>query len=331
MTSPLDPTLYLRPARLDVAGARSLRAPLRAARPAALPPPAERAAARLAAALDALDAASRQGGGLARGEADVRRFDRQLDNLWAAVQDRLLTFTLLADGDPQRALAEALVAALFPDGLAFLHLPYLEQHAESERRLARCVAEGLDPSLRALVGSTFVDALVEAHAAYGRALGVGAPPAEGGRELRVIEALRGVQAALRSYVLQLLAFADDEPAAVEAVRSALLPLDALRGAPAGAPAPRPEGETSRSPGDAAPGGEGELSGGGGGRRLLAGARPAGRGATPKPRPSARGRGPLRGGRQSRGPGWGGGRPGEELGVDLRWVMLVRSGGRSGWG
>ncbi|HEU4537406.1 MAG TPA: hypothetical protein VFS00_24980, partial [Polyangiaceae bacterium] len=106
MLSPLDLTLYLRPARLDVAGALRLGALLREARPGALPPAAERAAERLAVAFGALERASRRGG--AMDAAAVRRFDRQLDNLWAAVQDRLLTFTLLAEGDPQRVLAEAL-------------------------------------------------------------------------------------------------------------------------------------------------------------------------------------------------------------------------------
>ncbi len=241
MNPPLDPTLYMRPARLDVAGALRLGPSLRGARPPSLPPSAERAAERLDAALGALAAAWQGGGGAAGGAADLRRVDRQLDNLWAAVQDRLLTFTLLADGDPQRVLAEALVASLFPDGLAFLHLPYLEQHAESERRLARCVAEGFDASLRELVGSTFVDALVKAHKAYGRALGVGVSRGGGGREVPALESLRDVQTALRSYVLQLLAFADDEPSAVDAVRAALQPVGAPRGA-AGPSAPPSSGE-----------------------------------------------------------------------------------------
>src|SRR5262245_32490934 len=120
MTESIDPALYLRPPRLDVPSAISLGKMLKQAQPADPPAPVRRVAKRLDDAVNALEEAWREGGKAAPKEADVRQFDRRLDNLWSAVRNRLVAFSALTDGEPTRERAERVAALLFPDGLSFL-------------------------------------------------------------------------------------------------------------------------------------------------------------------------------------------------------------------
>jgi hypothetical protein len=229
MSESIAVSLYLRAPRLDVPAAISLGKMLKQAQPAGLPAPARRVAKRLGDAVKALEEAFREGGKAAPTKAvDVRRCDRRLDNLWSAVRDRLAAYRALSEGEPTRTRAEGLVALLFPDGLSFLLLPYLSQHAESQKRLD-LIAEGeLDRELRALVGARFLDELGQAHQAYGVALGIAEALPEPAPTVSLLEPLRDVLAAVRAYTLQLVALAEADERARDLVRAALRPIDVVR-------------------------------------------------------------------------------------------------------
>ncbi|HEU4534299.1 MAG TPA: hypothetical protein VFS00_09285, partial [Polyangiaceae bacterium] len=192
---------------------------------------------------------------------------------------------------------ETIDLALFPDGLGFLKLPYVIEHTESERRLDLIEAEGLAGDLRELVGASFVDELGAAHAEYGSALGITAA-LDAPAPTRVADSLREMQGALRSYVLQVLAHAESGDDALEAVRAALRPIDAMRaaigrrssrggaGAPGEAPAEGPDGgdagggEGGGNEGGGSSGGGGSEGGGSGGSEGGGGSEGADLGSSP---------------------------------------------------
>jgi hypothetical protein len=264
MSTSFDPTFYLRQPRFDVPSGIALGKMLRAARPEGLPPPAQEAADQLDASVTTLEGAWHESERTGPREAGVQRCDKRLDNCWSAVRARLTAYSCLPEDHPLRVQAERIDALLFSDGLSFLKSPYLVQHSESERRLALIASEGVEGDLRELVGPTFVDELRAAHGEYGRALGITAP-SEAKAPARVGEPYRAMQAALRGYVLQLVAYAATGPSALEAVRAALLPIDAFRAASGrrasrgGAVEPEPgEPGGEEEPGEPAePGGGGE--------------------------------------------------------------------------
>ncbi|MCU0686655.1 MAG: hypothetical protein MUF34_31145 [Polyangiaceae bacterium] len=228
MTTALDSTVYLRLPRFDAPTAVAFGKMLREVRPQRLPPLAEKAAKRLDESVVKLEGAWRGSVRGAAREVDARPFDQRLDNLWSAVRGRLGAYSALPEERPERAQAEALDQVLFPDGLGFLKAPYVVEHTESERRLDLLETEGRGEALRALVGPVFVDELVVAHGEYGKALGITAAPEAVAPPVRVAEPLREMQAALRSYTLQLLAHAESDDEALEAVRAALRPIASMR-------------------------------------------------------------------------------------------------------
>jgi hypothetical protein len=266
MSTPIDPTSYLRQPRFDVPSGIALGKMLRAARPEGLPPPVQEAAEQLDETVITLEGAWYESERTAPREVNVQRCDKRLDNCWSSVRGRLAAYACLPEEHPLRVQAERLDALIFPDGLSFLKSPYLVEHSESERRLALIASEGVEGELRGLVGPIFVDELRVAHGQYGKVLGITAPVAETKTPTRVAEPLRTVQTALRGYTLQMVAYAATSPAALEAVRGALRPLDAFRASSerrasrGGAAEPEPdepgdEGEAGEE-GEASEGGEG---------------------------------------------------------------------------
>lgn len=86
--------------------------------------------------------------------------------------------------------ATVLLQTLFPTGLDFLKLPYAEEWAESERRLAMIKRDGLASELEALAGKPYLPAVKKAHTAYGAALGITDKKAATVDAVRVVEPLR---------------------------------------------------------------------------------------------------------------------------------------------
>jgi len=126
---------------------------------------------------------------------ELRKLDRALDQRWSALRGRLHACVLLGD-DELAPRAKPLLGAIFPTGLDFLKLPYIEEWAQSERRLAMIAAEGLEGELGVLCGEPYLARLRGAHEAYGEALGIGGiggskdAPAEAARVLGPLEELK---------------------------------------------------------------------------------------------------------------------------------------------
>lgn len=229
----LEPTRYLRTPILDVAGGVALGIALLTAAGKDLPVAAKRAAKVLRQVVVVLqsDWAAQRNAGVAT-EQDKRPADQRLDRVWGAVGVRLQTLAELPHTIDQARQAAQLYARIFPDGLAFLRLPYERQWAESEQRLAQLADEELGAAVEELVGAFVLTELRAAHANYGQILGITDAKPGAAVAPNLLDQLRVVQQAMTSYALQLVAAAHAEPELVASVRRALRPLDDLRAAQA---------------------------------------------------------------------------------------------------
>ncbi|MCA9709859.1 MAG: hypothetical protein KDK70_28730 [Myxococcales bacterium] len=224
-----DPSRYTTvPSRSPAAMLSLARALLAAADPA----PSEVVASRLdrlRAATDELQAAWVE---VSRPEVPAENpqpYDLALDRAWGSLRARLAAWEQL-DRPPGAGPAQELRALLFPTGLDFLQLPYAEQWAQSERRLALVDADGLAESIDALAGPQFLLAVRQAQADYGRVLGItDAKPAQPDAA-RVLEPVREVRAAIASYARAVVGLTDEvDDEAVAAMQQQLRPLvDARR-------------------------------------------------------------------------------------------------------
>ncbi len=186
----------------------------------------------------------------ASSEADpvVQELDRILDNCWSGIDDRLLGLTKLPAGTPGAAEAASLRRRLFPDGLQFLKLAYRLEWSESQTRLHLIEHDKLGPEVDRLVGKPFLPALKEAHANYGRALGMDQPIVDAPGVPQVRGAFDTFVKALRDYVVKVVASVEEDEPDTQAVANALLaPIEAwsaankrTRDAAPVAPAPAPE-------------------------------------------------------------------------------------------
>ena len=160
------------------------------------------------------------------GGVDTVQLDRNLDSCWSGLCDFLTAFTKLP-GVPQAAEAASLQAAILPGGLKFILLPYELEWAQSDIRLQRMEKNKLDARVEALGGSIFLESLRKAHAAYGKALGMTAPLAQGAAAPSTREPLDAFAAALRTYIVKVMGYVeDDEPETKALVDKLLQPLTA---------------------------------------------------------------------------------------------------------
>lgn len=230
----LDTTPYLRPPRVDVAQGVALAISLLAAVPKAAPPSVKKHAKALRkATVDLQERWSERKRADAKGPAPATKLaaDNRIDTAWGALKMRLDAVALLPIARTPSAIdAAKLVAALFPEGLAFLAIRMEKEWAQSEELLRRIDADGLAGTIDRLAGPDFLAEVRDAHAAYGVALGI-TKPLEGADETTTILAtpLREMVSAMRKYALQLVASLDaDEPLPVGTVRAALAPFDRVR-------------------------------------------------------------------------------------------------------
>jgi hypothetical protein len=255
MEEMIDPRAHASLPVFDVPGGVALgRAVLTAAPPAPLNPLVARELDRLGAALGALETAWRPVAADPPPPSEKRPADIALDGAWGGLHGRLAAWERLpGEAHPEVARAGRVLSALFPEGLAFLKLPYERQWAESRRRLAQIDADRQGREIDDLCGPAFLAAVRTAHARYGIVLGiteVAPDPAATPPGLR--EPLAAFRTALSRYVHRLLGTLDDEdPRAVRAVQAALKPIDDFRAAaaaraqgrtpadPAGEPVPTP--------------------------------------------------------------------------------------------
>lgn len=223
----IDPTPYVRPPRTGIAGGLSLSKMLLTRVPTKPGPGVIMMAKALAATVVATEADWRvqlraKFGGVAK-VADLR-----LDRDWAVVRRRLVDHEDLPAGDPDRLRSAELVERLFPDGLRFLKLRYVEEHAESNLRLEIIEDEGLRADLDHLVGKRFMIELVAAHEHYGAVLGITEVPEDETSKISMLERLRELTQAISDYALQVLAFSRMHPDNLAPAEQALAPIDAFR-------------------------------------------------------------------------------------------------------
>ncbi|APR82642.1 Hypothetical protein A7982_07991 [Minicystis rosea] len=195
--------------------------------------------------------------------SDAIACDRRLDACWSALNDFLTAFSKLPDV-PAAAEAAALKSALFPDGLKFTQLVFELEWAESEARLQRIKAQDLDKRIAKLGGQLFLDTLISAHAAYGKALGMTQVPSETAAtppNLRV--AMADFTTVLRKYVAKVMGSVDDDEPDTQALADALLaplatwnigPTTSTQAAATQAPNPQAGGTQAGGADPKAPGG-----------------------------------------------------------------------------
>lgn len=227
MAQEIDFTAYLSAPAVDAAGGVALGVALLAAAPKKPPASIRRAAHALRKSTLALQSAWKLTEAAAT--PDRRGADHRMDVAWNAFWNRLHAYAELPSEDyPRAGHAAAREATLFGDGLAFLKLPYAREWAESERRLRMLDDKKLESELREIVGQDFIAEVRAAHAAYGDALGITEAQAAPPDVVKVQQPLRDLQAAVRSYALQVVAVADGNPDFAPAAHDALSPIDQLR-------------------------------------------------------------------------------------------------------
>jgi len=237
MRDELDPTPYLRFALTDVPSGIALGVALLSAMPRSAPDNVKKAATKLRMATVGLqDAYSRVERGASLGEK--RQADNAIDNAWSALHARLEAYAALPAAHwPRAPRAAELVAALFPAGLAFLSLPYVDEWAEGEKRLDRITHAGLARDIDEIAGFEFLAEVKRAQQRYGEVLAI---RKMGDKRLPadLNEPLRALSRAVSSYALQVIAMNDGSAAAIHAIRQTLKPIDDMR---SGALSRRPAG------------------------------------------------------------------------------------------
>jgi hypothetical protein len=244
----IDLSAYVRSPVLDVASGVALSAALLAAVPKDGSEGVKRAAKKLRKEAQVLQQAWTTSD-VVIAVPDRRRVDTRVDNAWGILLDRLEAFASLPVATfPKAARARELVDSVSPDR-QWLNLQYNAEWAESDKRLRRIEAEGLQPDIDALAGKEFLSEVRSAHAEYGQALGMEGPTAES-VEVNLAAPLRSVAAAIARYSRAVIGDLDEEdPASVRRTRVALRPIDEHRlgqarrasagGGAAEAPAPAP--------------------------------------------------------------------------------------------
>jgi hypothetical protein len=228
-TQQLDHFTYLRLPKLDVAGALSLAKILLHRVPAAPPPAIKKAASLVEKAVAELNSKWKEQVG-PHARTDVRPIARRIDRAWSSIRDRLVAYESLPEDGEDRIRAMAILEVLFPDGLEFLNLAFVREHAESEKRIELIDDRGLGKQLDVLVGKRFLAELRATQRAYGDALGIKKASAQPAPTVLVSDHLRALMEAISRYALQLLAYASHEPNKREAIVFALAPIDDFRAA-----------------------------------------------------------------------------------------------------
>ncbi len=189
---------------------------------------------RLVSAENELAQATRRGELASRPELR-QPVDLAVDTAWTAMYERLRAYAMLPVEQTQEARhAQDLLRTLFPDGLAFLRLPYEKQWEEGENRLRTIGQLRLTADLHRLAGSEFLTEVRRTHELYGKVLGL--PRQTDGRDAReaddspldgaTLRELRfAVSRAISQYALKIVALADEDD---QLVRRVLMPIEDLR-------------------------------------------------------------------------------------------------------
>lgn len=227
----IDASRYTRAPRISAATGLSLGNQLIQNMPATPTDSIASAGARMARRISLLSEAF---GGEPDTAARPHQVDPRLDRAWGSVEKRLRAAEGLSEevDRADRERAAVLYTKFFGEGLGFLTLEYIVEHAESAKRMAWIAGE-VESDLIRLIGANYVTNLRAAHAAYGQALGITAP--READEAKLAAPLRALSEAIANYSLQVVGWysnldetAPDYAASVAAVRKALAPIDKFR-------------------------------------------------------------------------------------------------------
>jgi hypothetical protein len=212
--------------RLGVSDAIALGATMvtRAHAAGPLPPLAASACTRMEDAYDDLRVAA-QSRVLGAESSAARETDRVVDATWSATHQWCLGWCRLP---PLPRHIETLQVAntlrdrLFADGVKFTMLKFRVQWVESQTRLDIVENEDLAPLFARLGGTPLLEALKEAHDAYGKALGITAVGDDEVPTASLRDLLSVFLDALRRYVIQVSAHADQDDVEAQELADALL-------------------------------------------------------------------------------------------------------------
>lgn len=211
-----------------------------------LPPVFVRPLKRLESECDALRTSRQLQDDTPEAEApDVPKADQRLDGTMSGLHDHLVGSTKLGatpEGVERGVRAKAVLTRVFPDGLRFLTLPHREQWAETQKRLDRLAEPEIAEHIEALGAGPFVRDAQVAYVAYGEVLHVTKGKAKAKAPVKVREPLERVLDAVRRYVVQIAAYADDhedDAEAQELCRTLLGPLATWKSSGTGRKAPAP--------------------------------------------------------------------------------------------
>lgn len=224
---PFDPSLYTRAPKLSLLSGVTLARALIAACPRGMPGVVQRATLKLGKTAEAAqDAWSDRQRLLSPVESEA--VDPQADRAFAALRGRLQSYALLSgDEYPKAAEAERLERELFPSGLDFTQLPYVEQLTAMEALVARIDRDKLAARIDELCGVDFLKNIRRILPMY-RAM------VQESLERNVTpESLsphnRALAQAIVEYATRVCATVDsDDPDTLERARQALAPIDSLR-------------------------------------------------------------------------------------------------------
>lgn len=226
MAIEIDYNRYVPLPIFDAAGGRALCRALVAAHPRGLPAKVKKLLEQLKDADAALGEYWRYAD---LAEVDVKRpADLALDRAWGAFHERVRVHSEMPPERVKNAPeAKALLATLFPTGLQFLKLPYVEEWAESEKRLERIRDEGLDRALDRIAGPEYLAEVRHCHKIYGAVLRITVRTEPDKVAPSGLERLRELRKVMQRYVSNLVVLADEEELE-PLVRAALAPIDEFR-------------------------------------------------------------------------------------------------------
>lgn len=227
-----DPALYARPPKMTIEGGITLCRVLADACPATMPASIKKAAKRLFEVAEAAQFAytlRRKSLGKTTPD-DARPVDRNADNSWGALRQRLQAYAMLPpDTYPDAKRAIEILYSLFGEsGLSFLTESYPEQFVIAESVISRIGSENMAADIDRLAGKEFLENVRNQHIAYGKMV-----QAVLQREETITddlsEHLRVMGQEIVDYATKILASIDrDKPATIAAARTALRPIDAFR-------------------------------------------------------------------------------------------------------
>jgi len=152
----------------------------------------------------------------------TRTTDHAEDLAFSALHDWLYAWCKLPT--PEADQARTIYAVLFPDGLKFTRLPYKQEWAEAEAKLARITSDAYDTEIQKLGGKPLLDQLRATHKEYGESLGItlGNPDPS---TTKIRETLVAFNRYLKAYVVAVTAHTDpDDPTSAALADELLSPL-----------------------------------------------------------------------------------------------------------